>query len=285
MGYRDAARVKDPWAGRNRSKGNLALVLALATGSVWMPGKGMSFILYAVVLVVSITSVMIGLDWLSTPPPPIPKSVQTVRAPARPVAPPVVKSTKSAKESAKEVATAKTESAKSAPEQATAAAATTGAASPTTGTKVDVVKQPDVATAAPETAGSAPAGVIDNSQTNASDGTLSIITNEGDVSGAAAQANAPVPRCDVQACTARYHTFTASDCTYQPFDGPRRLCTVGNPPNQANAAPAGVQTSAAGQKPASPSCNVQSCADAYRSFDPATCTWQPFDGPRRLCEK
>jgi hypothetical protein len=31
--------------------------------------------------------------------------------------------------------------------------------------------------------------------------------------------------CNVQACEAAYRSFTASDCTYQPFDGPRRLCT------------------------------------------------------------
>jgi hypothetical protein len=35
----------------------------------------------------------------------------------------------------------------------------------------------------------------------------------------------PAPACNVQACEAAYRSFTASDCTYQPFDGPRRLCT------------------------------------------------------------
>lgn len=31
-------------------------------------------------------------------------------------------------------------------------------------------------------------------------------------------------RCDVQACAGAYRSFRASDCTYQPFEGPRRLC-------------------------------------------------------------
>jgi hypothetical protein len=31
-------------------------------------------------------------------------------------------------------------------------------------------------------------------------------------------------RCDVQACAGAYRSFRASDCTYQPFDGVRRLC-------------------------------------------------------------
>jgi len=30
--------------------------------------------------------------------------------------------------------------------------------------------------------------------------------------------------CDVAACAARYLSFRASDCTYQPYDGPRQVC-------------------------------------------------------------
>ena len=38
------------------------------------------------------------------------------------------------------------------------------------------------------------------------------------------------PRCDIQACTAAYRSFRASDCTYRPYNGPRTLCTKGDPP-------------------------------------------------------
>jgi hypothetical protein len=41
----------------------------------------------------------------------------------------------------------------------------------------------------------------------------------------AAPEPAQAPACNVQACEAAYRSFTAADCTYQPFDGPRRLCT------------------------------------------------------------
>jgi len=43
---------------------------------------------------------------------------------------------------------------------------------------------------------------------------------------------AQVPRalCDVAACAAAYRTFQASDCTYMPSRGVRRLCTKGRPP-------------------------------------------------------
>lgn len=33
-------------------------------------------------------------------------------------------------------------------------------------------------------------------------------------------------RCDVQACASAYASFRASDCTYQPFEGARRVCTA-----------------------------------------------------------
>jgi hypothetical protein len=40
-----------------------------------------------------------------------------------------------------------------------------------------------------------------------------------------AQSPEPPPSCNVAACTAAYRSFTASDCTYQPLEGPRRLCS------------------------------------------------------------
>lgn len=35
----------------------------------------------------------------------------------------------------------------------------------------------------------------------------------------------PPPNCNVEACEAAYRSFRASDCTYQPTRGERRLCT------------------------------------------------------------
>ncbi len=53
-----------------------------------------------------------------------------------------------------------------------------------------------------------------------------IIMNEP---AAPAAAEAP-PKCDIAACTEAYRTFTASDCTYVPSFGVRKLCTKGTPP-------------------------------------------------------
>jgi penicillin-binding protein 1A len=34
------------------------------------------------------------------------------------------------------------------------------------------------------------------------------------------------PQCDQAACASRYNSFQSSDCTYQPYAGPRRLCEL-----------------------------------------------------------
>ncbi|WP_162408819.1 PBP1A family penicillin-binding protein [Acuticoccus sediminis] len=41
----------------------------------------------------------------------------------------------------------------------------------------------------------------------------------------AAAAAAAAPRCNIRVCSRFYRSFRASDCTYQPYRGPRRLCT------------------------------------------------------------
>lgn len=47
---------------------------------------------------------------------------------------------------------------------------------------------------------------------------------EADQARAQAPAVTAPPGCNVSACEAAYRSFNAADCTYQPFDGPRRLC-------------------------------------------------------------
>jgi penicillin-binding protein 1A len=92
------------------------------------------------------------------------------------------------------------------------------------------------------------------------------------------------PSCDVQACTAFYHSFRASDCTYQPYDGgPRQLCEKGS---SASSNPTETTASAAAGPSSPGSCNVDLCRQTYSSFNSADCTYQPYGGgPRQLCEK
>ena len=43
-------------------------------------------------------------------------------------------------------------------------------------------------------------------------------------------ANPAAELCDVNACAMAYRSFRATDCTYQPNFGPRRLCDKGKSP-------------------------------------------------------
>lgn len=86
-----------------------------------------------------------------------------------------------------------------------------------------------------------------------------------------------VSSCNVRACSAAYSSFRESDCTYQPFVGPRRVCDW-----QSEASGSVYMTRAPTDVPGS--CDVDLCARRFRSFDPATCTYQPYGGSSRaLC--
>ncbi len=109
-----------------------------------------------------------------------------------------------------------------------------------------------------------------------------------------AETVAPLPlkplvsnRCDVAACRHAYYTFNPADCTFAIRVGERKLCTRGTPPAASAEASAAKPANAA--KPVdvgtNARCNVQACAEAYFSFNPQDCTYQPSDGPRRLCER
>jgi len=92
------------------------------------------------------------------------------------------------------------------------------------------------------------------------------------------QKTAAVRQCDVNVCAAAYSSFRASDCTYQPYGGPRRLCSKGAPQVASVDAQAEALASLA-------RCHVRACAETYSSFNPQDCTYQPSDGPRHVCEK
>jgi BA14K-like protein len=86
--------------------------------------------------------------------------------------------------------------------------------------------------------------------------------------------------CDIATCSRAYRTFNPADCTFALRVGDRRLCTRGTPPVAAEASAAKTADTVA-----NPSCNVQACAAAYPSFNPQDCTYQPGEGPRRLCDR
>jgi hypothetical protein len=114
------------------------------------------------------------------------------------------------------------------------------------------------------------------------------------------------PQCNVDLCAARYASFRAADCTYQPYGGgPRSLCELSSRsadarPQTARAAHDSMSEATdlqgAGRaeevpRSATPAragaqCHVDLCAATYASFHAADCTYQPYDGgPRRICER
>lgn len=98
--------------------------------------------------------------------------------------------------------------------------------------------EPDQATAEPPTAAAETASVDANTpneerEPEQQDGKrMSTATTESAKAEFNPRLSAPVSThansCDVQACAAAYRSFRESDCTYQPYDGPRRMCV--NPP-------------------------------------------------------
>ena len=118
------------------------------------------------------------------------------------------------------------------------------------------------------------------------DGPAFATTGQGQAQPAPSDDQAPQAAglCDIQACAGNYHSFRASDCTYQPYSGgARRLCPMAartasaEPPAEQGTTGAGTTTS---------QCNVEACARTYSSFDAADCTYRPFGGgARQLCTK
>ena len=95
---------------------------------------------------------------------------------------------------------------------------------------------------------------------------------------------APASACDLRACAQAYHSFRAQDCSYQPYQGPREPCTKGAAA-EAPAAPAALNAQAEANATTGAHCDINACADAYVTFNPVDCTYQPSDGPRRICSK
>jgi len=88
-------------------------------------------------------------------------------------------------------------------------------------------------------------------------------------------------QCDYRGCASAYRSFRASDCTYQPYGGQRRLCEKGARPTDVRERASQVSTQTRAQQ-----CNLDVCARFYRSFDPSDCTYQPNSGgARKTCDR
>ena len=177
----------------------------------------MRIVVYGAVLVITLGSVLLGLDWLSAPMSPMVNTEVGLRA----AAPPQV-------------------SAPPAPK--VAPAPPQPSATPSANIGVPIVPPSLVAPPSPNMPAAAPAPPQPSATPSANIGVPIVPPSlvappspnmpaaaSGDSVPAAPPATTtarePEVKCNVDACTAAYRTFTASDCTYQPVGGPRKLCT------------------------------------------------------------
>jgi hypothetical protein len=189
----------------------------------------MQFLVYVTVLMVSVSAVLLEVHWLTSPAPQLKPAIQAKSAP-----PPVPKSegpnaALSPVYPKKMDALPLAESARNEPSPVTAQAPPVqqSAAAATVPTEQAATEPP--ATAAPpqrpatETTGNAAHEDAARQQAAAMN-----LSNRQETA-AVLSGN----HCDVQACSGAYRSFRASDCTYQPFDGARRVCE--KPPVQRTA--------------------------------------------------
>ena len=214
----------------------------------------MNAIVYFFVALIAAASVLFGLDPVPAPMSPMPLSQYELRAAVPPPSAPAIVSVEPKAEPA----------APAVPAKPPAAVAARPALGPVPPTALD--QQPaSIAAAEP-----------------------------GSARAAAPVASGSSPACDVVACAAAYRSFTAADCTYQPGDGPRRLCSKGKPPAApviaAPATPPAISPATTAAAPAAEAralaCNVAACSQSYpHSFNAADCTFKPAEGPRKTCTK
>lgn len=194
----------------------------------------MPFLIYFFVLLITAGSVVFGLDWLSAPMSPMPTGRPALHAAVKP-----------------------------------APRAESGSTKVIVKTAPNPVQTVSPPSPPPEQAAVAPPPAPE--QPNAS----AIAPAPQPAETAAAVS----PKCDVDACANAYRSFRAEDCTYQPSNGPRRLCTKGAPQKAA------ADAASAPDAQAQAACNIAACSQAYHSFTASDCTYQPLTGARRICEK
>jgi hypothetical protein len=173
----------------------------------------MQFLVYLTVLMVSVSTVLLEIHWLTTPAPQPKPAVQASAAPPRP-------KVEGPNAELSPVYPRKVEPVQPPPTQNNVQY-NVGPA--TTGNTAAKAETTGAATRADDSSRSASTSPPDNAQ-NAQAYAAPPKKNAPD------EAAASNNRCDVQACASAYKSFRASDCTYQPLDGPRRVC--GKAPEQ-----------------------------------------------------
>jgi hypothetical protein len=183
--------------------------------------RAMQFLVYLTVLMVSVSTILLEVHWLTSPAPPPKPAIQAS------VSPPTPK-TEGPNATLSPVYPKKTDAPPPADSASNVQLSTAGAipqAAPVPRPGAAVPAQQAQSTAAatpPQRFAAETTGTVARE-----DDARQQATGATNVSHRAVQETATAPsgsRCDIQTCAGAYKSFRASDCTYQPFDGARRLC-------------------------------------------------------------
>jgi hypothetical protein len=223
----------------------------------------MQFLVYLAVLMVAISTVLLEVHWLTSPAPqpkptvqasaPPPAKVEGPNAALSPIYPKKLDASPQSAESNSQAQSAPVstpQTSQAAPAQQSAPAASAAQAVPT---QPPAQQQPAPAASAVQAAPTQPP----------------------------AQTTQPALAQQPAAAPQPQKKNSAETTGSAVREGNTRQMTA-DPPNAANRADNSQQTV---QGSSSNRCDVQACASAYRSFRVSDCTYQPFDGVRRLCEK
>jgi len=185
----------------------------------------MPFLAYLVILAVSVSGILLELDWLTKPKLETRPAVQTASAaaPVKADGPSVALSPvrlKNADDAASEKPAVTTAAAEATPaETAAAAPAETAQASPQVPAGPPILSAPamDAPTATITPAVVTPVVAKSEPKAETKSDTKTEIKSEPQ------QAQ---NQCNIAACGGAYRSFRASDCSYQPVEGARRLCEL-----------------------------------------------------------
>jgi hypothetical protein len=175
----------------------------------------MQFLVYITVLMVSVSTVLLEIHWLTSPPPQPQPAVQTANATAPR---PKVEGPNAALSPIYPTSPQASPTDKSAANAPPAEMPAGTSAAVETSAKAEPVQKP-----AAETTGVA----VRADDTGEPAAGASVPTSSADRapdSGAQTVSAGSNNRCNIQACSSAYKSFRESDCTYQPFEGPRRFC-------------------------------------------------------------
>jgi hypothetical protein len=192
--------------------------------------RAMQFLVYLTVLMVSVSTILLEVHWLTSPAPPPKPAIQASASPPTPktegpnaALSPVYPKKTDAPPPADSASNVQLSTAVAIPQAAPVPWPEAAAPGQQAAAQAVPTQQAGTAAATPP---QRPAAETTGTGAREDDPRLQT-TGPANVSHRALQETAAASsnnRCDVQACAGAYKSFRASDCTYQSFEGPRRVC-------------------------------------------------------------